>query len=198
MTPTPAALACAALCAATVLAPAPLHAQDAPAHDGLHDFDFLMGHWHVQLRKLVDPLTGSTTWIEYEGTSVMGKVWDGRANMEEFKVAVIARDAHTPAAAKRPAIDAQTLRLYDPGTGLWNIWLADAAHGKLGGPPTVGAFHDGRGEFFDAEDFNGRPIVVRYVWTRPTPTSAHFEQSFSPDWGRTWEVNWICDLTPQP
>ena len=190
------ALACAALCAATVLAPVPAHAQDVAAHDGLHDFDFLMGHWHARLRKLLNPLTGSTQWIEYEGTSVMARIWDGRANMEEFKVTVLPRDAQ--AAGKRPSIDAQTLRLYDPATGLWSIWLADAARGKLAGPPTVGSFHDGRGEFLDAEDFNGRPIVVRYVWTRPTPTTAHMEQSFSPDWGRTWEVNWICDLTPQP
>ena len=191
------ALACAALCAATALAPAPAHAQDAPVRDGLHDFDFLMRPWHAHLRKLVNPLTGSTQWIEYDGTSVMHKIWDGRANMEEFKVASIPRDAQAAAAAKRPAIDAQTLRLYDPATGLWSIWLADAAHGKLSGPPTVGSFHDGRGEFLDAEDFDGRPIVVRYVWTRPTPTTARMEQSFSPDWGRTWEVNWICDLTPQ-
>jgi len=174
-----------------------VRAQDAPVHDGLHDFDFLMGQWHAHLRKRLHPLTGSTQWIEYEGTSVMTKIWDGRANMEEFKVASIPRDAQAAAAAKRPAIDAQTLRLYDPATGLWSIWLADAAHGKLSGPPTVGSFHDGRGEFLDAEDFDGRPIVVRYVWTRPTPTTARMEQSFSPDWGRTWEVNWICDLTPQ-
>jgi hypothetical protein len=190
------ALACAALCAATVLAPAPARAQAAPAHDGLHDFDFLAGHWHAHLRRLVGPLTGSTQWIEYEGTLVMAKVWDGRANMEDFKVAAIPRDAQAAAAAKRPSIDAQTLRLYDPGTGLWSIWLVDAAHGKLGTPATVGSFHDDRGEFFDAEDFNGRTVVVRYVWTRPTPTTAHFEQAFSPDWGRTWEVNWILDVTP--
>ena len=197
MSTTPAALACAALCAAALLAPAPVRAQAAPARDGLHDFDFLMGHWHAHLRKLAHPLSGSSQWIEYEGTSVMTRIWDGRANMEEFKVASIPRDAQAAAVAKRPSMDAQTLRLYDPGTGLWSIWLADAAHGKLSGPPTVGSFHDGRGEFFDAEDFGDRPIVVRYVWTRPTPTTARMEQSFSPDWGRTWELNWICDLTPQ-
>ena len=197
MNATPAALACAALCAATVLVPAPVRAQAAPVRDGLHDFDFLMGHWHAHLRRRVDPLTGSAQWIEYDGTSVISKIWDGRANTEEFKVAVVARDAQTEAAAERPIIDAQTLRLYDPATGLWSLWLADAARGKLTGPPTIGAFRDGRGEFLDAEDFKGRPIIVRYVWTRPTPTSAHFEQSFSPDWGRTWEVNWICDLTPE-
>lgn len=197
MTNAPTALAVAALCAATLLAPAPARAQAAPVHDGLHDFDFLVGHWHAHLRKLVNPLTASTEWIEYEGTLAMAKIWDGRANMEDFQVAAIARDAERAAAVKRPAIDAQTLRLYDPGTGLWSIWQADAAHGKLAGPPTVGSFRDGRGEFFDAEDYNGRPIVVRYVWTHPTPNAAHFEQSFSPDWGRTWQANWILDLTPQ-
>ena len=172
----------AALCAAAQLAAA----QAVEPHDGQHDFDFVMGRWNVHLRKLVHPLTGSNEWIEYEGTSVMRKIWDDRANMEEFKVTSLDKRLH---------IDAQTLRLYDPGTRRWSIWLGDAAHGKLAGPPTVGAFSDGRGEFFDAEDFNGRPILVRYVWTQPTPTSAHMEQSFSPDWGRSWEVNWICELS---
>ena len=157
------------------------------AHDGLHDFDFVMGRWKVHLRKLLHPLTGSTEWIEYEGTSVMRKIWDDRANVEEFKVTSLDQRLH---------IDAQTLRLYNPETHQWSLYLVDAKAGKLSMPPTVGAFKDGRGEFFDAEDFAGRPILVRYVWTQPTPTTARMEQSFSPDWGRTWEVNWICDLTP--
>lgn len=175
-------LAGAALCAAAQLAVA----QAVEPHDGQRDFDFAMGRWNVHLRKLLHPLTASNEWIEYEGTSVMRKIWDDRANMEEFKVASLDKRLH---------IDAQTLRLYDPDTRRWSIWLADAAHGKLAGPPTVGTFRDGRGEFFDAEDFNGRPILVRYVWTQPTPATAHMEQSFSPDGGRTWEVNWICELS---
>ena len=175
----PAALAGALLCVAAQVAA-------AQPPDGLHDFDFVIGHWNVHLRKLLHPLTSSNEWVDYEGTSVMRKIWDERANMEEFKVTSLDKRLH---------IDAQTLRLYDPDTRRWSIWLADAAHGKLAGPPTVGAFKDGRGEFFDAEDFNGRPILVRYVWTQPTPTTAHMEQSFSPDWGRTWEVNWICELS---
>ena len=179
-------LAGAVLCAAAQVAVAQPPAE--PAHDGLHDFDFVIGHWNVHLRKLLHPLTGSTEWVEYEGTSVMTKIWDGRANMEEFKVASLDKRLH---------MDAQTLRLYDPDTRRWSIWLGDAAHGKLSGPPTVGGFTDGRGEFYDAEDFKGRPILVRYLWTQPTPTTAHMEQSFSPDWGRTWEVNWICELSRQ-
>ena len=117
----------------------------------------------------------------------MTKIWDDRANMEDFKVTSLDKRLH---------MDAQTLRLYDPQTHQWSIYLAYAATGKLPMPPTVGSFKDGRGEFYDAEDYDGRAILVRYVWTQPTPATARLEQSFSPDWGRTWEVNWICDLTP--
>ena len=68
------------------------------------------------------------------------------------------------------------------------------------GPPTIGEFKNGRGEFFDTEPSgpNGRSILVRFVWSDITPNSAHFEQSFSDDGGKTWEVNWITDQTRVP
>ncbi len=182
----PAALACAtALCvlAATAVAQPPA----APQRDGLHDFDFVVGHWHVHLRKLAHPLTGANDWVEYTGTSVMTRIWGGRANMEEFDVTSL---------DGKLRIEAQTLRLYNPKTGQWSIWLAKAAEGQLLLPATIGSFKDGRGEFHDWEEFDGRSILVRYVWTQPTRTTARLEQSFSPDWGKTWEVNWICDLSP--
>ncbi|HEY4037688.1 MAG TPA: hypothetical protein VGM15_02610, partial [Burkholderiaceae bacterium] len=65
--------------------------------------------------------------------------------------------------------------------------------GTMGGPPTVGEFKDGRGEFYSQDTINDRAILVRFVWSAITPTSAHFEQSFSDDGGKTWEVNWITD-----
>ena len=43
--------------------------------------------------------------------------------------------------------------------------------------------------------YNGRVILIRYLWSDITPNSAHFEQSFSDDGGKTWEVNWITDQT---
>jgi hypothetical protein len=59
----------------------------------------------------------------------------------------------------------------------------------------VGEFKEGRGEFYDQEPCNGRMIFVRYLWSGITANSAHFEQSFSDDGGKTWEVNWITDQT---
>jgi hypothetical protein len=157
-----------------------------PQRDGLHDFDFLIGEWKAHLRKRLNPLTGSIKWVEYDGTSRTHKLWDDRANTEEFEVEGPEDKRH---------IKAQTLRLYNPETREWSIYLVDAAKGTLSLPPTIGHFTDGRGEFYDYEEFNGRWIFVRYVWTSPSPNSATMVQSFSADGGKSWEANWICELT---
>ncbi len=54
--------------------------------DGQHDFDFEIGNWKTHVKRLVHPLTGSTTWAEYDGTSVVSKIWNGRANLVELEV----------------------------------------------------------------------------------------------------------------
>jgi len=41
-------------------------------------------------------------------------------------------------------------------------------------------------------------IFVRYRWSQITQNSAHVEQSFSEDGGKTREVNWITDQTRVP
>jgi hypothetical protein len=157
----------------------------AAEHDGQYDFDFEIGTWKIHLKRLDRRLVGSTNWVEFDGTSVTRKVWDGRANLEEFEV-----DSPTG------HIEGLTLRLYDPQTRQWSLYWATSKSGALG-PPTIGEFKNGRGEFFDTEPSgpNGRSILVRFVWSNITPNSAHFEQSFSDDGGKTWEVNWITDQT---
>jgi hypothetical protein len=53
--------------------------------DGQHDFDFEIGTWKTHLSRRLHPLTGSNTWVEYEGTTVVRKVWNGRANLVELE-----------------------------------------------------------------------------------------------------------------
>jgi len=153
------------------------------AQDGQHDFDFEIGNWNTHLSRLVHPLTGSTTWTEMVGTSLVRKVWNGRANLVEL-------DVDGPAGH----IEGLSLRLYNPQSRQWSLNFANSKDGALS-QPTIGEFTNGRGEFFDQELFNGKSILVRNVWSDITPNSCRFEQSFSDDGGQTWEVNWIATDT---
>jgi hypothetical protein len=157
--------------------------QTLKERDGQHDFDFEIGTWKTHLRRLLHPLTGSTTWVEYEGTTVVRKVWSGRANLVEL-------EADGPAGH----FEGLSLRLYNPQSRQWSLNFASSNGGAMS-QPTIGGFKNGRGEFFDQETFNGRAIFVRFVISDITPNSCRFEQAFSDDGGKTWEVNWIATDT---
>jgi hypothetical protein len=124
--------------------------------------------------------------VEFDGTVVCKKVWDGRGEIEEFKVDNPEKEIHILGLA---------LRLYNPASHQWSIYWANAAKGSIGGPPVVGEFKDGHGEFYDQEEFNGRVIFTRYAWSGITTSTPHFEQAYSDDGGKTWETNWITDQT---
>ena len=151
--------------------------------DGQHDFDFELGSWDIHLQKLMHPLTGSKEWVRFDGTSVTRKVWDGRSQLEEFE---------TNGAAGR--IEGLTLRLYNPQSHEWSLYWANSKAGKMD-PPQTGRFKDGLGEFYGMDTLNGRSILVRFIWSKTGSTAPHFEQAFSDDGGKTWEVNWITDQT---
>src|SRR5207244_7981856 len=91
-----------------VSSPAP----PASARDGQHDFDWEFGTWHTHLWRLKQPLSGSNEWVEYDGTTVVRKIWGGRANMVELEV-----DGTTH-------IEALNLRLYNPETHKWSLNFA--------------------------------------------------------------------------
>ena len=172
---------CLLLCGlAVALLPLPARAQQAAARDGQHDFDFEIGSWNTRLSRLQRPLTGSTTWMEYVGTTVVRKVWDGRANLVELAV-------DGPAGR----LEVLSLRLYDPQARQWSLNSSNSRSGTLG-VPAIGEFRNGRGEFYSQEEFDGRTILVRFVVTVVTPDSVRFEQSFSDDGGKRWEPNWIA------
>jgi hypothetical protein len=144
-----------------------------------HDFDFHIGTWKTHVRRRLRPLTGSSTWVELNGTTTVRKVWGGRANLVELDAG---------------SLQVLSLRLYNPQSRQWSLNVASAAGGTLS-PPCVGQFKDGRGEFYSQETINDRVILVRFVISDITPDSCRFEQAFSDDGGKTWEVNWIATDT---
>ena len=156
-------------------------AQDVTTEqDGQHDFDFEIGTWRTQLSRLQDPLTGSTTWVEYEGTTVVQEVWGGRANLVEF-------DVSGPAGR----IELLSLRLYNPQSRQWSLHAASSRSGALF-PPVVGAFKEGRGEFYGLDTVDSRTILTCFIISQVSPDTWRFEQAFSDDGGRTWETNWVA------
>jgi hypothetical protein len=134
--------------------------------DGQHDFDFEIGTWKTHISRLV-----------------VRKIWNGRANLVEL-------EADGPTGH----LQVLSLRLYNPQSRQWSLHAANSSSGTLS-VPTIGEFKNGRGEFFDQEPFNGRTILVRNVWSDITPNSCRFEQAFSDDGGKTWEVNWVATDT---
>jgi hypothetical protein len=155
-------------------------AQSAP-RDGQHDFDWEIGSWSTHLRYLPEPLTGSTRWIEYQGTSDVRAVLGGRANLVELAV-------EGPAGR----IEGASLRLYNPQAHQWTLNFASVRNGMLTPPMTGGFDGHGRGIFYGMDSVDGRAVLVRFVISDVTANSARFVQSFSIDGGATWEPNWIA------
>jgi hypothetical protein len=155
----------------------------AAQREGQRDFDFEIGTWKTKLSRRLRPLTGSDSWVEYAGTTVVRKVWDGRANLVELEVE-----------GPSGRIQGLSLRLYNPDTRQWSLNFSNSAGGTLS-PPVYGEFKNGRGEFYGQDTLDGRVILVRFVISDIRRDSCHFEQAFSDDGGKTWEVNWIADDT---
>jgi len=150
--------------------------------DGSHDFDWDIGAWKTHQRRRLNPLTGSNKWVDYHGTDVVHQLWEG-ANTGMI-------EADGPAGH----LEIFTIRLYNPDSHQWTIDFTNPAAGSLGTPLT-GEFKNGRAEFYDQEPYKGRQILVRFVISGITRNYCRFDQAFSDDGGKTWEVNFIVTET---
>ena len=175
-------LVCPASRAAAEAAAPTASAAPSP-RDGSHDFDFEIGTWNIHLKRLKDRLAGSHEWVDFDGTSVTRKVWSGKSQIEEFEAD--STDGH---------IEGLTLRLYNPETHEWRLYWANSKVGVMD-PPQIGEFRNGVGEFYAMDTWKGKTVLVRFLWTKTDTPMPHFEQSYSTDGGKTWEVNWITDQT---
>ena len=150
------------------------------AKDGQRDFDFAIGTWKTKVSRRLRPLTGSDTWVDYEGTSVVRPVFNGAANLVELVM-------DGPAGH----FEGMSLRLYNPESKQWSLNFASKAGGTMTAP-TIGEFKNGRGEFYNQETLGGRAILVRFFIIPVDTNTYRYEQAFSADGGKTWEVNWIA------
>ncbi|MBV9055218.1 MAG: hypothetical protein JO078_00320 [Candidatus Eremiobacteraeota bacterium] len=128
------------------------------ARDGRHDFDFEVGTW-----KMSPSGNGH----------VVRKLWDG-ATIAQLIV-------------PRPArhVRGSLLTIYRPSSREWNIYWADAGDGTVS-RPLIGHFHDSVGIFIGHDSLNGRPALIRLVFSHISARSFQTVQSESVDNGRTW------------
>jgi hypothetical protein len=147
------------------------------------DFDFFLGQWTVDHRRLKGRLVGSTDWEIFKGSCFMHKILGGFGNIDDNIVEL-------PSGTYRAA----TIRSFDPKSKNWSIWWLDSRNPGALDVPVVGTFKEGVGTFLANDSLNGQPIVVRFLWTVSQPSSPRWEQAFSPDGGRSWETNWVMDF----
>ena len=147
----------------------------------MNDFDFYTGTWDVTNRRRTDFLDETSEWEEFPAVSRATRHFGGAANFDEI-------DFPTK------GYTGLTLRLYDPEREEWSLYWVSKRDGRLTSP-VVGRFTDGRGEFLGDDEYEGKQIRVRFLWTDITATSAHWEQAFSLDGDETWLTNWTMDST---
>jgi hypothetical protein len=152
---------------------------EASATSSQHDFDYLVGNWALQNRKLKSRLTGSSEWISFESQVQMHQILGGLGNIDKY----------TDMASGKP-YEGVALRLFDTRTKLWSIYWADSQSGALD-PPVVGSFTNKIGHFFAKDVYKGQPIVVVFRWDVRNPQRPIWSQAFSTDEGKTWEWNSI-------
>lgn len=148
------------------------------------DFDFQIGSWQVRHRRLKERLAGCTEWDEFDGTSDMRPILGGDGNVEDNVL-------HIPGGTYR----AIALRSYDRAQDSWAIWWLDARSPHALDVPVIGRFDDGIGRFYADDTLGGRPIRLRFIWSRTDTASPRWEQAMSADGGTSWETNWTMDFT---
>lgn len=142
------------------------------------DFDFLIGLWDIQNKKLKTRLDQCTDWIEFGAKADMNKILNGLGNTDRFLTSFNQVD-----------FEGMSLRIFNPKTMLWSIYWADSNVGILD-PPVIGSFDGNIGTFYGKDFLLGKPVLVMFQWDKTVTEKPIWSQAFSPDQGLTWEWNW--------
>jgi hypothetical protein len=149
---------------------------------GVTGFDFLVGAWDIHNRRK----NGQGVREEFSATNSVSNHVDGLVQVDYY---------HAPNFPGRGHVQAVTIRAFDRETEEWSIvWLSNYAPPDF--RPVVGRFEGAEGRFYQViETAQGAPLHVEFVWDGITDDSARWQQSFSLDGGKTWDLNWIMEFS---
>ncbi len=152
------------------------HFRALPMPSASSDFDFLEGSFDVTNRRLRHPLTGSDDWEEFPATAVARTHFAGGVSIDEMFFPTTQTYG-------------MSLRVFDVEAEEWSIYWVSSRDGRLS-PPVRGRWDNGSCWLVGEDVHDGRPVLASYAWSDVTGTGAHWQQAFSVDDGKTWEVNW--------
>ena len=172
-----------ALAAALSFRPRLLFAADPPdgtiTGKGPGDFAFLTGEWTIKHRRF--DTSGPDAHREFDGSATVRSVMGGMGSIEELRKG-------------DGSIFGMGVRVWHPKEQLWaDHWTA--AEDGVVNPPQLGRFIDGAGIFTAEDEMDGKPVKVKAVWDKITPTSCRWYQMMSRDGGGNWERGWYMDWT---
>ncbi|KAA6460408.1 hypothetical protein DYQ86_15400 [Acidobacteria bacterium AB60] len=151
--------------------------------DGRRDFDFFIGRWRVNAKRLRRHFAGDQNWEPVSGETRVISILDGAGNLDEDRFRWSGQ-----------VYVGGMLRLYDAKRRMWTTYGLDRDSGAVQ-PPQTGHFMGERGEFFGDDQEDGNPIRVRHLYFNISPRSCRWEQAFSVDQEESWVTNWIIDFT---
>lgn len=167
-------------------AAAPAAAKTLPGTDialptgAIHDFDFFVGHWNFRNRRLKQRWADSDEWDEFPASLRCESRMGGIVNIDE-------------GVFPTKGWQGMTVRVFNLAEKRWYLYWINSSTGQLF-PPVAGGFDGDRGAFYGDDTDEGRPVKVRFLWTRIDADHARWEQAFSLD-GKQWETNWKMEHT---
>lgn len=154
-----------------------------------HDFDFLVGRWHIANRRLRQRNVGSNDWIEFSATT---QAWSHLGGL----VSVDDNVFHDMGAG------GLSFRCLDIAAQRWNIYWVSSRDGLVS-PPVTGGWNGDIGRFAGEDVDDGQPVRVRFLWERLGADRARWSQDFAlagkdgaPD--GLWETNWVMEFSRLP
>ena len=168
-------LTTAPLQAATQFAPGP----GKLTGKGPGDFDFLTGEWSITIRNF--DTSGPNGAKERKASATVHRVLNGMGSIEEL------RNGDGSAWG-------MGVRVWRAEDKRWaDHWTAE--QNGVVNPPQLGQFIDGAGVFWADDTDDDKPVKIRAIWDRITPTSCRWHQALSRDGGKTWEYGWYMEWT---